>query len=163
METDTLMTEASFLSGLKIQSRKNINTIYRKTGKAKVRDYFREEIQRQSSRREFPRKRRKQRAAVRSQYGREFKPSGILRHHSQRSFFDIAFQYEFIKYSAIVAQRILFYGGKNLPGTVKRKNHHPHQAIFMIFPAIFHHETDYTYTDSHAPIADHVHSVSESA
>ncbi|UQT45878.1 hypothetical protein M5E88_06765 [Akkermansia muciniphila] len=80
-----------------------------------------------------------------------------------KEFFDIAFQYEFIKYSVIVAQRILFYGRENLPGTVKRKNHHPHQAIFMIFPAIFHHETDYTYTDSHAPIADHVYSVSESA
>lgn len=40
---------------------------------------------------------------------------------SVKELFDIAFQYEFIKYSTLVAQRILFYGGKNLPGTVKRK------------------------------------------
>ncbi|MGN0817187.1 MAG: hypothetical protein ACI4P2_10620, partial [Akkermansia muciniphila] len=81
-----------------------------------------------------------------------------------RSFFDIAFQYEFIKYSALVTQRILFYpAGEKPPGTVTRAIHHPRQAIFIIFPAIFHHETNDTYADSHAPIADHVYSVSEPA
>ena len=79
---------------------------------------------------------------VRLQYGGKFKPSGILRHHAPRSFFDIAFQYEFIKYSALVTQRILFYpAGEKPPGTV----------------------TNDTYADSHAPIADHVYSVSEPA
>ena len=101
---------------------------------------------------------------VRLQYGGKFKPSGILRHHAPRSFFDIAFQYEFIKYSALVTQRILFYpAGEKPPGTVTRAIHHPRQAIFIIFPAIFHHETNDTYADSHAPIADQVYSVSEPA
>ncbi|MBS6357164.1 MULTISPECIES: hypothetical protein [Akkermansia] len=81
-----------------------------------------------------------------------------------KEFFDIAFQYEFIKYSALVTQRILFYpAGEKPPGTVTRAIHHPRQAIFIIFPAIFHHETNDTYADSHAPIADHVYSVSEPA
>ena len=101
---------------------------------------------------------------VRLQYGGKFKPSGILRHHAPRSFFDIAFQYEFIKYSALVTQRILFYpAGEKPPRTVTRAIHHPRQAIFIIFPAIFHHETNDTYADSHAPIADHVYSFSEPA
>ena len=101
---------------------------------------------------------------VRLQYGGKFKPSGILKHHTPWSFFDIAFQYEFIKYSALVTQRILFYpAGEKPPGTVTRAIHHPRQAIFIIFPAIFHHETNDTYADSHAPIADHVYSVSEPA
>ncbi len=80
-----------------------------------------------------------------------------------KELFDIAFQYEFVNYSTLVAQRILFAAKGKPPGTVKRIIHHPHQAIFIIFPAIFHNETDYTYADGHAPIADHVYSVSEPA
>ncbi|HBN18283.1 MAG TPA: hypothetical protein DD422_09545 [Akkermansia sp.] len=113
METDTLMAEASFFIRIENSHQEKTATPFiekRETGDAKL----------------FPERNAK---AVfpgndgnrGRQYGRKFKPSGILRHHAQRSFFDIAFQYEFIKYSTIVAQRILFYGGENLPGTAKRK------------------------------------------
>ncbi|MFG6362699.1 MAG: hypothetical protein K1W09_09795 [Akkermansia muciniphila] len=117
METDTLMAEAFFFIRIENSHQEKTATPFiekRETGGAKL----------------FPERNAK---AVfpgndgnrGRQYGRNTAENSnrqeYLRHHAQRSFFDIAFQYEFIKYSAIVAQRILFYGGKNLPGTAKRK------------------------------------------
>ena len=86
--------------------------------------------------------------------------SGIMR---QGVFLILLFSMNLLSIQPSSHNVFFFTAGKICPERQKEKNHHPHQARFMIFPAIFHHETNDTYADSHAPIADHVYSVSEPA
>ncbi|MFQ9730802.1 MAG: hypothetical protein ACLR2F_08975 [Akkermansia muciniphila] len=159
METDTLMAEAFFFIRIENSHQEKTATPFiekRETGGAKL-------FPERNAKAVFPgndgnRGRQYGRNTAENSNRQEY--SGIMR---KGAFLILLFSMNLLSIQPSLHNVFFFTAGKICPERQKEKNHHPYQAIFMISSAIFHHETDYTYADSHAPIADHVYSVSESA